>query len=235
MKNKLFTISITIAVFSLIISVATFYFLFKKDLPHVVKIPNDLPSHQATNTTTTTNEPTEWKTYENIKYGYKFEYPSDVNLQKIAEMERGGVDESKAISLGLPGFYELIDIYAEDLTNMLLSQQLEIGISTNDNLDVFVDSYVKAKRSDSNLFIDSVVSNPEDYLLASFKAYIVNVKETSSEYAEQDALDKKTPFISLNRNFNLLFVETSNGEKLVVRVYKREMAEKIMESFEFVE
>ncbi|MBU1557470.1 hypothetical protein KKC45_00725 [Patescibacteria group bacterium] len=92
MKNKLFIISITIAIFSLIISIATFYFLFKNDLPHVVKIPGEFTFSQGTTTIITKDSPesipdTSTSTfsfgalsniYEDTNFGFSLNYPEEM-------------------------------------------------------------------------------------------------------------------------------------------------------------
>jgi len=103
-------LTIILSVLTIVIAAMALLVAWQNRAPRTVELPLSATERVFVATTTTILNESEWSTYENIKYGYRFKYPIQGLLQKTAEMERGILSESADIDLSIPGVGGLLQV-----------------------------------------------------------------------------------------------------------------------------
>ena len=213
---------IIISIIALFVALVAIFIAWQNRWPKIVQEP-PFPTRSVSISikTSTISDTSEWKIYENTKYGYRFKYPSEAIIQKVAEMERSEVDESGSIVLGVPKYGVRLEITGGKF------------LSPKEDLKSFANTSWQYQKNSQNRNIEKKVGELQQIEFASTTAYIFSLEERSSEYARQK--EKEMNFPPTDRNSIFLFVESPKKEKFFIKFSaNNQTSQQIINSFEFI-
>ncbi len=211
-ERKTFIFSIIV-----VVSVVIFYFLTEK-------LKTNQVSNYSASLKSTVSPVSEWKTYINSKHEYALQYPKDVYIQPIQEMDPFSVEESASIEMGVRGTGDVgiqITVRVPYTYKITDKESVEYNRIAHLELKSFSETLRQQEVDNKNPnFPNKTVSELEEINFAGQKAYAVTISNYMDGYGSD--------------TFRRIYLIEGNDKKIIIQYsLNSDLSKQIVDTFRF--
>lgn len=183
-----------------------------------------------TTTTTVLVSQSDWKTYENTRYGYEILYPKGISIGSVQEEDPATIQTTAELSAGN------LEIVTEGflLSAFQSNSNLDRNKLSNKDVTSFTQALWQNEKDNPNPNIHREINNVTKITFASTTAYTFTEKQSGTDYARHEAITKGLSVYPWNKTYIFLFLENPNDGKIIsISVTDDIVAQQMLKTFIF--